>query len=45
LRSSNSVSIRLDDLYSRGLPVIEGVEHVDGSDHGPVWFDLHRCEM
>lgn len=40
------VSMRLDDLYSRGLPVTEGaVEHVDGSDHWPVWFDLDRCQM
>jgi endonuclease/exonuclease/phosphatase family metal-dependent hydrolase len=33
--------IRLDDLYARTLPVLAGaVEHVDGSDHWPVWFDL-----
>ena len=37
-------TIRLDDLYSRGLPVVAGdVEYVDGSDHWPVWFDLDRC--
>jgi endonuclease/exonuclease/phosphatase family metal-dependent hydrolase len=34
-------SLRLDDLYARELPVLAGaVEHVDGSDHWPVWFDL-----
>ena len=37
-------SIRLDDLFSRGLPVLDGdVEYVDGSDHWPVYFDLDRC--
>ena len=36
--------IRTDDLYARGLPVIAaGVEHVDGSDHWPVWFDVDVC--
>jgi endonuclease/exonuclease/phosphatase family metal-dependent hydrolase len=40
------VAMRLDDLYARGLEVIAGaVEHVDGSDHWPVWFDLKRCQM
>jgi endonuclease/exonuclease/phosphatase family metal-dependent hydrolase len=35
------VSIRLDNLYARGLPIVAaGVEYVDGSDHWPVWFDL-----
>ncbi|MEO8704635.1 MAG: endonuclease/exonuclease/phosphatase family protein [Kofleriaceae bacterium] len=33
--------IRLDNLYSRGLPLLAaGVEHVEGSDHWPVWFDV-----
>ena len=33
--------IRCDDLYARGLPfTASGVEHVDGSDHWPVWFDV-----
>lgn len=37
-------SIRTDDLYARGLPVVAaGVEHVDGSDHWPVWFDVDTC--
>lgn len=37
-------SIRIDNLYSRGLPIIAaGVEHVDGSDHWPVWVDVDRC--
>jgi endonuclease/exonuclease/phosphatase family metal-dependent hydrolase len=32
---------RCDDLYARGLPITaSGVEHVDGSDHWPVWFDV-----
>ncbi|CAN5681229.1 hypothetical protein BH11MYX1_BH11MYX1_08120 [soil metagenome] len=40
------VAMRLDDLYARGLAVTAGaVEHVDGSDHWPVWFDLERCQM
>ena len=40
------VAMRLDDLYARGLPVVTGaVEHVEGSDHWPVWFDLQRCPM
>jgi len=35
------LDVRIDNLYSRGLPIIaSGVEHVDGSDHWPVWFDL-----
>ena len=37
-------SMRLDQLYARDLPIINGaVEHVDGSDHWPVWFDVDRC--
>jgi len=33
--------IRVDDLYARELPIAAaGVEHVDGSDHWPVWFDV-----
>ena len=36
--------IRTDDLYARGLPITAaGVEHVDGSDHWPVWFDVDLC--
>ena len=36
--------IRTDDLYARGLPIVAaGVEHVDGSDHWPVWFDVNVC--
>lgn len=38
--------IRTDDLYARGLPITAaGVEHVEGSDHWPVWFDVALCEM
>jgi endonuclease/exonuclease/phosphatase (EEP) superfamily protein YafD len=38
------LSMRLDDLYARGLPIVAaGVEHVEGSDHWPVWFDVDRC--
>ena len=36
--------IRTDDLYARGLPVLAaGVEHVEGSDHGPMWSDVDVC--
>jgi endonuclease/exonuclease/phosphatase family metal-dependent hydrolase len=36
--------MRLDNLYARGIPILDaGVEHVDGSDHWPVWFDVDRC--
>jgi endonuclease/exonuclease/phosphatase family metal-dependent hydrolase len=35
------LDIRLDNLYARGLPIVAaGVDHVDGSDHWPVWFDV-----
>lgn len=38
-------SMRLDNLYARDMPILEaGVEHVDGSDHWPVWFDVDVCE-
>lgn len=34
-------SMRLDNLYARGFSIVaSGVEHVDGSDHWPVWFDV-----
>jgi endonuclease/exonuclease/phosphatase family metal-dependent hydrolase len=34
-------SMRLDNLYARGYSMTASdVEHVDGSDHWPVWFDL-----
>jgi endonuclease/exonuclease/phosphatase family metal-dependent hydrolase len=37
-------SMRLDNLYARDLAIVAaGVEHVDGSDHWPVWADLDRC--
>jgi len=37
-------SFRCDDLYARGLPILAaGVEHVAGSDHWPVWFDVDVC--
>jgi endonuclease/exonuclease/phosphatase family metal-dependent hydrolase len=33
--------MRLDNLYARDHPIMAaGVEHVDGSDHWPVWFDI-----
>ncbi len=36
--------IRLDNVYAHGLaPIAGAVEHVDGSDHWPVWFDVSRC--
>lgn len=38
-------SMRLDNLYARGLPILAaGVEHVDGSDHWPLWFDVDVCD-
>jgi endonuclease/exonuclease/phosphatase family metal-dependent hydrolase len=34
-------SMRLDNLYARDYAMVaSGVEHLDGSDHWPVWFDL-----
>jgi endonuclease/exonuclease/phosphatase family metal-dependent hydrolase len=37
-------SMRLDNLYARDMPIVAaGVEHVEGSDHWPVWFDVDRC--
>ncbi len=36
-----ALSIRLDQLYARRFSITAaGVEHVEGSDHWPVWFDL-----
>ena len=33
--------IRLDNVYARGFTPLGGaVEHVDGSDHWPIYFDL-----
>jgi endonuclease/exonuclease/phosphatase family metal-dependent hydrolase len=33
--------IRTDDVYARGYPILAAdVEHVDGSDHWPVWADI-----
>lgn len=33
--------IRLDNVYARSFTPQGGdVEHVDGSDHWPVWFDV-----
>jgi endonuclease/exonuclease/phosphatase family metal-dependent hydrolase len=35
--------IRLDNVYARGFtPLAGGVEHVEGSDHWPIYFDLRR---
>ncbi len=35
------ISMRLDQLYARRFTITgSGVEHVKGSDHWPVWFDL-----
>jgi len=37
--------IRTDNLYARALPILAaGVEHVGGSDHWPVWFDVDLCD-
>lgn len=39
------VDVRVDNLYARGVPIVAaGVEHVDGSDHWPVWVDVDVCE-
>ena len=36
--------MRLDNLYSRSLPIIAaGIEHVGGSDHWPIWVDVDLC--
>jgi endonuclease/exonuclease/phosphatase family metal-dependent hydrolase len=33
--------MRLDNLYARDYSILaSGVEHVDGSDHWPLWFDV-----
>ena len=38
------IGMRLDNLYSRTVPVIaSGVEHLDGSDHWPIWVDVDLC--
>lgn len=38
------IDVRVDNLYARGLPIVRaGVEHVDGSDHWPVWVDVDVC--
>ncbi len=38
------VGMRIDNLYARGLPIVaSGVEHVDGSDHWPIWVDVDLC--
>ncbi|HEY5950866.1 MAG TPA: hypothetical protein VIV40_35480, partial [Kofleriaceae bacterium] len=37
-------TMRLDNLYPRALPVLgAGVEHVDGSDHWPIYVDIDIC--
>jgi len=36
-----ALAIRADDIYTSGLSITAaGVEHVDGSDHWPVWADV-----
>lgn len=38
------VGMRIDNLYARDLAVLgAGVEHVDGSDHWPLWLDVDVC--
>jgi endonuclease/exonuclease/phosphatase (EEP) superfamily protein YafD len=33
--------VRCDDLYAHGAAIVGGgVEHVDGSDHWPIWIDV-----
>jgi endonuclease/exonuclease/phosphatase family metal-dependent hydrolase len=37
-------SMRLDNLYPRALPILgAGIEHVDGSDHWPIFVDVDIC--
>lgn len=37
------LDIRIDNLYARDHAIVDaGVEHVDGSDHWAVWFDVAR---
>jgi endonuclease/exonuclease/phosphatase family metal-dependent hydrolase len=39
------LGMRLDNLYSRAMPVTaSGVEHLEGSDHWPIWIDLDICD-
>ncbi len=38
------LSMRLDNLFPRALPIVAaGIEHVDGSDHWPIWVDVDLC--
>jgi endonuclease/exonuclease/phosphatase family metal-dependent hydrolase len=35
------VDIRIDNLYARDYQILgSGVDHIDGSDHWAVWFDV-----
>jgi endonuclease/exonuclease/phosphatase family metal-dependent hydrolase len=44
MRDPTGIDMRLDNLYARELPIVAaGVEHVEGSDHWPVWVDVDRC--
>lgn len=38
------LGMRIDNLYARDLSIVaSGVEHVEGSDHWPIWFDVDLC--
>ena len=38
------LGMRIDNLYTRDLSVVDaGVEHVEGSDHWPIWLDVDLC--
>lgn len=38
------LGMRTDNVYARDLLIVgAGVEHVDGSDHWPVWIDVQLC--
>lgn len=38
------LGMRIDNLYARAVPIVgAGVEHVDGSDHWPLWIDVDVC--
>jgi len=38
------LGMRIDNLYARELAILgAGVEHVEGSDHWPLWVDVDVC--
>ncbi len=44
VRMVADIGMRVDNLYARELPIVgAGVEHVDGSDHWPIYVDVNVC--